>query len=95
MEPSSTGNFLDTLAEIKKPGNVSTKMPNKRHGPGEFFYGFYLPDEEKAEMALKQARTVLLGKTNLVGEAGNALMLFELKRFDSKAAAGKGEVASY
>jgi hypothetical protein len=80
---SFTGNYLDLWQRKVSP------IGNKQHGPGEFFYGFYLPDEETSEMVVKQARTHYLGRTTLIGEAANVLLLFDLNRFAGKDAAGK------
>ncbi len=68
-------------------------LNNHQHGPGEFLYGFYLPDKEQAEMVAQQARNILLGETNLLGDPARVLMLFDLKRFAGKDASGKGEMA--
>jgi len=59
-------------------------MSNKQHGPGEFLYGFYLQDEEIAEMVVRQGRQVQLGKTNLLGEQADGLVLFDLKHYVGK-----------
>lgn len=58
-------------------------------GPGEFLYGFYLPDEPTAALALEQARGSLSGKTNLFGESANVLTLFDLERWGKDELSGK------
>jgi len=64
-----------------KPKAHHRHIGNPQPGPGELLYGFYLPDEEKAEMVVKQASEILLGRTNYLGEGASVLLLFDLKRF--------------
>lgn len=63
-------------------------MSNKQIGPGEFLYGFYLPDESTAALVVAQGRESLLGKTNLLGESANVLTFFDLKRRAGKDRSG-------
>lgn len=60
-------------------------------GPGEFRFGFVLPDEQLAGMAVKQARDLYPGTRIPVGKGGSVLQLFNLKRRAGKDADGKAE----
>jgi serine/threonine protein kinase len=84
-----TGNNLTGWLELVSGKRKVSRMGNRQYGPGEFLYGFYLPDTELAEMAMKQGREVCLGKTNYLGSGASVLLLFDFKRFAGKDAAGK------
>jgi len=69
--------------------SINMRHPsNKQIGPGEFLYGFYLPDEPTAALVVEQGRDILLGKTNLLGESENMLTFFDLKRRAGKDQSG-------
>jgi hypothetical protein len=83
---------LTALLKLTAPAVANSRIifqdTKTARGPGEFRFGFVLPDADKAEMAVRQAREIYLGKTLRPGTAGSVFMLFELRRKSGMGAEG-------
>jgi serine/threonine protein kinase len=78
-----------TIADVKM--RMVLQGSDRAQGPGDFQFGFALPDADKAEMAAQQARKLYLGKTLRPGPdpAASVFMLFDLRRLIGQDEAGK------
>ncbi|WP_395748959.1 protein kinase domain-containing protein [Prosthecobacter sp.] len=88
--PEDVLHDLGLMLPSEDPGEPTRVLRGEatQRGPGIFRFGFQLPDENLAEMALTQVRELYEGRTVVIGPKETVRLLFLLRRFPGRKMSG-------